>query len=54
MANRTNHWTKYIIDGVDYRDICKRNNIHEKQIDELQMKLEPEKCAVNELKGANQ
>ena len=28
------------------------NNIHEKQIDELQMKLEPEKCAVNELKGA--
>ena len=29
MANRTNHWTKYIIDGVDYRDICKRNNISE-------------------------
>ena len=29
MANRTNHCTKYIIDGVDYRDICKRNNISE-------------------------
>lgn len=32
--------------------LIESNNIHEKQIDELQMKLEPEKCAVNELKGA--
>ena len=32
--------------------LVQENNIHEKQIDELQMKLEPEKCAVNELKGA--
>lgn len=31
--------------------LIESNNIHEKQIDELQMKLEPEKCAVNELKG---
>ena len=34
--------------------LIESNNIHEKQIDKLQMKLEPEKCAVNELKGANQ
>lgn len=33
--------------------LIESNNIHEKQIDKLQMKLEPEKCAVNELKGAN-
>lgn len=32
--------------------LIESNNIHEKQIDKLQMKLEPEKCAVNELKGA--
>ena len=31
--------------------LIESNNIHEKQIDKLQMKLEPEKCAVNELKG---
>lgn len=31
--------------------LIESNNIHEKQIDELQMKIEPEKCAVNELKG---
>lgn len=38
---------------VDYVNaLIESNNIHEKQIDELQMKLEPEKCAVNELKGA--
>ena len=30
--------------------LIESNNIHEKQIDKLQMKLEPEKCAVNELK----
>lgn len=36
---------------VDYVNaLIESNNIHEKQIDELQMKLEPEKCAVNELK----
>jgi hypothetical protein len=29
MSDRTNHYTKYIIDGVDYRDICKRNGISE-------------------------
>ena len=33
--------------------LIESNNVHEKQIDKLQMKLEPEKCAVNELKGAN-
>ena len=39
---------------VDYVNaLIESNNIHEKQIDKLQMKLEPEKCAVNELKGAN-
>ena len=38
---------------VDYVNaLIESNNIHEKQIDKLQMKLEPEKCAVNELKGA--
>ena len=38
---------------VDYVNaLIESNNIHEKQIDELQMKLEPEKCAVNESKGA--
>lgn len=26
--------------------LAKENNIHEKQIDELQMKLEPEKCGI--------
>ena len=31
--------------------LIKSNNIHEKQIDELQMKIEPEKYAVNELKA---
>lgn len=31
--------------------LIESNNIHEKQIDKLQMKLEPEKCVVNELKG---
>ena len=37
---------------VDYVNaLIESNNIHEKQIDKLQMKLEPEKCAVNELKG---
>ena len=34
--------------------LIESNNIHEKQIDELQMKLEPEKCAVNELKGGEE
>ena len=38
---------------VDYVNaLIESNNTHEKQIDKLQMKLEPEKCAVNELKGA--
>lgn len=38
---------------VDYVNaLIESNNVHEKQIDKLQMKLEPEKCAVNELKGA--
>ena len=38
---------------VDYVNaLIESNNIHEKQIDELQMKIEPEKCAINELKGA--
>ena len=39
-----------IVDVVNA--LIESNNIHEKQIDKLQMKLEPEKCAVNELKGA--
>ena len=40
---------------VDYVNaLIESNNIHEKQIDKLQMKLEPEKCAVNELKGVKQ
>ena len=39
-----------IVDVVNA--LIESNNVHEKQIDKLQMKLEPEKCAVNELKGA--
>ena len=39
---------------VDYVNaLIESNNVHEKQIDKLQMKLEPGKCAINELKGAN-
>lgn len=45
---------KKINEIVNYVNaLIESNNIHEKQIDKLQMKLEPEKCAVNELKGAN-
>lgn len=44
-------WDK-INELVDYTNaLIESSNIHEKQIDELQMKLEPEKCEVNELKG---
>ena len=44
---------KKINELVDYVNaLIESNNIHEKQIDKLQMKLEPGKCAVNELKGA--
>ena len=40
---------------VDYVNaLIESNNTHEKQIDKLQMKLEPEKCAVNELKGGEE
>ena len=43
---------KKINELVDYVNaLIESNNIHEKQIDKLQMKLEPEKCAVNESKG---
>ena len=45
-------WREKINELVDYVNaLIESNNIHEKQIDEIQMKLEPEKCAVNELKG---
>jgi hypothetical protein len=48
MLNKINELVEYV------NALIESNNIHEKQIDELQMKIEPEKCAVNELKGANQ
>lgn len=46
VANKINEIVDYV------NALIESNNIHEKQIDKLQMKLEPEKCAVNELKGA--
>lgn len=46
LADKINELVNYV------NALIESNNIHEKQIDELQMKLEPEKCAVNELKGA--
>lgn len=46
LVDKINELVNYI------NALIESNNIHEKQIDELQMKLEPEKCAVNELKGA--
>ncbi len=45
MLNKINELVNYV------NALIESNNIHEKQIDKLQMKLEPEKCAVNELKG---
>lgn len=46
LFNKINELVEYV------NALIESNNIHEKQIDELQMKIEPEKCAVNELKGA--
>lgn len=46
LVDKINELVEYVNALID------SSNIHEKQIDKLQMKLEPEKCAVNELKGA--
>lgn len=45
VVNKINELVNYV------NALIESSNIHEKQIDELQMKIEPEKCAVNELKG---
>lgn len=48
VVNKINELVNYV------NALIESNNIHEKQIDKLQMKLEPEKCAVNELKGGEE